>query len=183
MSLRLVYEGREFIVPDGKTAVIGSDPDATIRISKPGISRRHVVVKHDGHAWVIQDASSRNGTFHGGARIQSLDVSGATTIFLGHPSDGAEVSLEPSAGEEPPVAESTRIVPRTPPPPAPAPAPVPAPPPVAPRAPADQELEQAIRALRDMVSSIRGLTWSVWAMIAVTAILAILTLFVGIIGQ
>jgi pSer/pThr/pTyr-binding forkhead associated (FHA) protein len=183
LSLRLVYEGREIVIPDGNTAVIGSDPDATVRVTKPGISRRHVVVKHDGHAWVVQDASSRNGTYHHGARIQSLDVDEATTIFLGHPSDGAEVSLEPTTtpGEETQVAEPTRVVPRTPVAPVAAPPTMPqaAPPPAA----RDQELEQAVRALRDVVSSIRGLTWSVWAMIAVTAILALLTLFVGIIGQ
>jgi pSer/pThr/pTyr-binding forkhead associated (FHA) protein len=180
VSLRLVYEDREFIISNGETAVIGSDPDATIRVAKPGISRRHAVIKHDGHAWVVQDASSRNGTYHDGARIQSLDVSAATTIFLGHPSDGVEVSLEPSEtpGEALPVTDPTRVVPRTPASPPPAAQPTPAP-----SGSRDQELERAVLALRDMVSSIRGLTWSVWAMIAVTAVLAILTLFVGVIGQ
>lgn len=178
MSLRLVHDGHEYVIPSGEAAVIGSDPDATVRIAKPGISRRHAVIKHDGHAWVVQDASSRNGTYHDGARIQSLDVSVPTTIFLGHPSDGAEVSLEPTAtGEEPPVTDPTRVVPRTP----------AAPPQATPQpsvtASREQELERAVLALRDMVSSIRGLTWSVWAMIAVTAVLAVLTLFVGIIGQ
>ena len=177
MSLRLVYEDREYIIPSGSTAVIGSDPDATVRVAKPGISRRHVVVKHDGHAWVVQDASSRNGTYHDGARIQSLDVSEATKIYLGHPSDGAEVALEPanSTGGQT-VTESTRVVPTTPAPPRAT---------AATSAPSsrDQELEQAVRALQDMVKSIRGLTWSVWAMIAITAVLAVLTLFVGVIGS
>jgi len=181
VGLRLSFEDREVIIPDGTTAVVGSDPDATIRVAKPGISRRHVVVKNEGKAWVVQDTSSRNGTYHDGARIQSLDVGSAMTIRLGHPATGPEVALEPT-GDAPTVTpaassiEPTRVV--TPPV-----THTPAPAPVRPNASANAELEALIATLNDTVKSIRGLTWSVWAMIAVTAVLAVLTLFVGVIGS
>lgn len=196
MDLRVAATGKEATVPAGTTAVIGADASATIRIARPGISRRHAVVKSDGSHWVLQDASSRNGTFHNGARVQFLDIKGPTTVRLGHPVEGAEVHLTPTASttEKPaaaPSAESkpaatrqqdgaqsqgaaapapvqrTRVTPTT----------------AASQPAADPRLDDLIAALNDTVKSMRGLTWSVWAMIAVTAVLAILTLFVGIIGN
>ena len=182
MDLRVAAAGEEVVVPEGTTAVIGADASATIRLARPGISRRHAVLKYDPPNWVVQDASSRNGTFHNGARIQILDVKGPTTIRLGHPPEGAEVVLTP-LGTAAPTGKSPR------------PATVVVPPVAAPRtrvAPAvapividsgDARLDELIASLNDSVKSIKGLTWSVWAMIAVTAVLALLTLFIGIVGS
>ena len=183
MDLRIVAAGEEVTVPEGKTAVIGADPSATIRLSRPGISRRHAVVKYDGSHWVVQDASSRNGTFHNGARIQFLDLKGPTTIRLGHPAEGAEVVLTPLGG-------SNTTLPKTMPATAVTPTPEPAPrtrvtPTALPAAPGtvDPRLDDLVASLNNTVKSIKGLTWSVWAMIAVTAVLALLTLFVGVVGN
>ena len=197
MDLRVAATGNEVTVPAGTTAVIGADASATIRVARPGISRRHAVVKYDGSQWVVQDASSRNGTFHNGARIQFLDIKGPTTVRLGHPTEGAEVHLTPTASS---TAKPAASSPSTASNPAAAPqqaaaqtqaAAAPAPvqrtrvTPTTPASPgaADPRLDDLIAALNDTVKSMRGLTWSVWAMIAVTAVLAILTLFVGIIGN
>ncbi len=183
MDLRVTAAGEDVTVPAGTTAVIGADSAATIKVARPGISRRHAVLKYDGSHWVVQDASSRNGTFHNGARIQFLDVKGPTTIRLGHPGEGAEVVLTPvvtsgrkAADPKSPVvtapapasAQRTRVTPATQ---ATAPGNV------------DPRLDDLIASLNDTVKSVKGLTWSVWAMIAVTAVLAILTLFVGIVGN
>lgn len=183
MGLRLVYEGEEVIVPDGQTAVVGSDPNSTMTVSRPGISRRHATVKNDGSKWVVQDAASRNGTYHEGARIESLDIAAPTSIRLGHPTDGPLIELAPTetkpttpAAPETAVAP-TRIVPRAQPPQPAAPAPS------VQSAPSQAELERLITSLNETVRSVKGLTWSVWAMIAVTAILALLTLFVGIVAN
>jgi putative serine protease PepD len=183
MDLRVTAAGEDITVPAGTTAVIGADSAATIKVARPGISRRHAVVKYDGSHWVVQDASSRNGTFHNGARIQFLDVKGPTTIRLGHPGEGAEVVLTPVVGSgrkttdpqspvvtapAPASAQRTRVAPATQ---ATAPGNV------------DPRLDDLIASLNDTVKSVKGLTWSVWAMIAVTAVLAVLTLFVGIVGN
>ena len=69
MDLRVTGAGEDVTVPAGTTAVIGADSAATIKVARPGISRRHAVVKYDGSQWVVQDASSRNGTFHNGNRL------------------------------------------------------------------------------------------------------------------
>ncbi len=178
MGLRLVYEDQEVIVPDGNTAVIGSDPDATVRVARPGISRRHVTVKNNGTSWVLLDASSRNGTYHDGARVQSLDVTGSTTITLGHPSDGPSISMAPT---ETSASAPTKVVPAAASPGPASPTATPTSPPSRPTSSPDIEI--LANAIRDQMKSIRGLTWSVWAMIFVTAVLALLTLFVGIIGN
>ncbi|MEA2011309.1 MAG: FHA domain-containing protein [Actinomycetota bacterium] len=185
MDLRVTGAGEDVTVPAGTTAVIGADSAASIKVARPGISRRHAVVKYDGSHWVVQDASSRNGTFHNGARIQSLDIKGPTTIRLGHPAEGAEIVLAPVAAASKPSTspatptaatqaavpastQRTRVAPATQ---AAAPGNV------------DPRLDDLVASLNDTVKSIRGLTWSVWAMIAVTAVLALLTLFVGIVGN
>jgi hypothetical protein len=91
----VVYQDQNVDVPDGTVAVIGADTNATVRVARPGISRRHAIAKYDGDRWVIQDTSSRNGTYHAGTRIQLLDVTGPTRIRLGHPSEGELIELEP----------------------------------------------------------------------------------------
>ena len=201
MDLRVAATGDVVTVPAGTTAVIGADPSATIRVARPGISRRHAVVKYDGSHWVLQDASSRNGTFYNGARIQFLDIKGPTTVRLGHPIEGTEVQLTPTAtatakataptGQKPATIDTPSAATRsdsaaTPPPPlATAPAQRTRVAPTMQAAPGnvDPRLDDLVSALNDTMKSIKGLTWSVWAMIAVTAVLAILTLFVGIIGN
>ena len=199
MDLRVAATGNEVTVPAGTTAVIGADASATIRVARPGISRRHAVIKYDGSHWVLQDASSRNGTFHSGARIQFLDIKGPTTVRLGHPVEGTEVHLTPTASAPakpatsapPAIASKPAATPPQDPAQAQAAAPAPAPAqrtritPATPASPggADPRLDDLIATLNDTAKSMRGLTWSVWAMIAVTAVLAVLTLFVGIIGN
>ena len=207
----MVYQGQSVNVPDDTVAVIGADTNATVRVARPGISRRHAIAKYDGSHWVVQDASSRNGTYHDGARIQVLDVTGPTQIRLGHPSEGELIELTPTASKTASTSPTSRAsaTGATPPPSATssavAPASAAAParhaalpsqatrtrvspsaattPAAAPAAAEDPRLDDLVRALNDTVHSIRGLTWSVWAMIAVTAILALLTLFVGIVAR
>jgi hypothetical protein len=48
VDLKVEYDGQEHTVVEGQTAVIGADIGATVPVSKPGISRRHAIVTHDG---------------------------------------------------------------------------------------------------------------------------------------
>lgn len=202
MSLKVIHQGNENVVDDVTTALIGSDASATVRIVRPGISRRHAVISFDGATWKIEDAGSRNGTFKDGKRIQTLAIEGPTTLYLGHPTDGEVVSLVPIAPERLAVSDPVDApfdLPPTPPVTAPAPESAPrrqaTPPSPRPQAgqtvvqpssgptSTDVELAQLTAAMRDQISAVKGLTWSVWAMIAVTAALIVLTLFVGILSN
>jgi FHA domain len=199
LPLNIIYQGKETAVDDEATALIGSDAASTIRIVRPGISRKHAVASFDGSAWKVEDAGSRNGIFADGQRIQTTVISGPTTLYLGHPTDGEAISFVPLTGangsssdsiqeeidafvitEEPKTvkakAEKTAVpttaaIQRTHAQPASV------------ASASDAELAALTAALRDQISSVKGLTWSIWAMIAVTAVLAVMTLFVGILGS
>ncbi len=202
VPLRVTYNGRDEVVGDDVTALIGSDAASTIRIVRPGISRRHAVVSYDGTGWKIEDAGSRNGTFKDGQRVQVVTIDGTTTVFLGHPTDGESLALTPIAepassssqdGVDADIQSEVDAFMLPTPPPAPAPSPsrsrrVPTSAPTTSRvsnspSATSAELAALTAALRDQIRSVKGLTWSVWAMIAVTAALAVMTLFVGIIAK
>ncbi len=194
MSLKVSYQGKEFIVEEGSTALIGSGERSTIQIPRPGISRQHAAIAYDGAVWKVEDAGSRNGTFENGERVQVTTIDGPKTLVLGHPTDGevlqfrevkdkqsvdlhAEIDAfvlpdtPPQTPAQPTAAVAATRVQRAAPPPSPTRSAAPAADPI--------ELTAAIR---DQIAAIKGLTWSVWAMIAVTAALCVLTLFVGILG-
>ena len=95
MPLKVVHQGKETLIEDDATALIGSDASSEIRIVRPGISRRHAVVSFDGTGWKIEDAGSRNGTFVNGSRITVSMIDDSTTAFLGHPTDGEQVTFVP----------------------------------------------------------------------------------------
>ena len=191
VPLNIIYQGNKTVVEDDATVLIGSDAASTIRIVRPGISRKHAVASFDGNTWKIEDAGSRNGIFAEGERVQTTSIDSSTTLYLGHPTDGESIEFVPvvdnatdsSVQDEidafvlaeepelsqpatpPPAVEQTRVQP-------------------APMADASSaELKALTAALRDQISAVKGLTWSVWAMIAVTAVLAVMTLFVGILGS
>lgn len=201
VSLTISYKEDETIVEDGTTVLIGSDAASTIRIVRPGISRKHAVISYDGDTWKVEDAGSRNGIFLDGQRIQTVIIDSPTTLYLGHPTDGEEISFAPAvtATQEPSIQDEIDAFvitdsPKTTSPAAAKPAsttPAPRTDPTrvqpaavsgAPGA-SDADIAALTAALRDQISSVKGLTWSVWAMIAVTATLAVMTLFVGILGS
>ena len=95
MPLTVIHQGTETVVDDQTTALIGSDATSTIRIVRPGISRRHALISHDGTGWKIEDAGSRNGTFVDGKRVTVTSLDGSTTCYLGHPTDGEKITLVP----------------------------------------------------------------------------------------
>lgn len=194
MALRVSYQGNDVVVEEGSTLLIGAGEASQIRISRPGISRRHAVVAFDGVNWKVEDAGSRNGTFLNGERVHVTPLDGPTILILGHPTEGEEVTFTPiveasTAQEATLQAEIDAFVLPDSPPPSQARTAAPAvAAPVAaaasqPRARrAASESDELTAAIRDQVQAVKGLTWSVWAMIAVTAALCVLTLFVGILG-
>lgn len=204
VPLKVIYQGTESVIDDDANALIGSDASSTVRIVRPGISRRHAVVSHDGAGWKVEDAGSRNGTFEDGKRVQVAIIDRPTTLFLGHPTDGEQVSLVPVVPESddpvepepvPAAADdfdlpdqasrstAAAVAPTRVQPVAPRSTTTPSPQPAASPSATDIELAQLTAAIRDQISAVKGLTWSVWAMIAVTAALIVLTLFVGILSN
>jgi len=200
VALRVSYQGNDVVVEEDSSALIGAGESSQIRIVRPGISRRHAVVAFDGAHWKVEDAGSRNGTFLDGERVYVTPLDGPTTLILGHPTDGEEVTFTPivevqaaseatvqadidafvvpdSASQNAPSADRPAARPA-------GTAPVVAAAAAAPRPAraAAGSSDDLTAAIRDQIAAIKGLTWSVWAMIGVTAALCVLTLFVGILG-
>jgi hypothetical protein len=190
VPLNIIFQGSETAVENDATVLIGSDAASTIRIVRPGISRRHAVASFDGSEWKVEDAGSRNGIFADGQRVQTTTIDGPTTLYLGHPVDGEAISFVPVSDGQPAesiqdeidafvIAEEPKAEKAN----APAPVTQTQVQPAVGGGASDAELAALTAALRDQISSVKGLTWSVWAMIAVTAVLAVMTLFVGILGN
>jgi DNA-binding winged helix-turn-helix (wHTH) protein len=69
-SCWLVWSGREIALHDGDN-IIGRDPDATVRLDLPSVSRRHARIGVSTEGAVLEDLGSKNGTFLGTRRITS----------------------------------------------------------------------------------------------------------------
>ena len=74
----IVSSGREIALHDGDN-IIGRDPDATVRLDLPSVSRRHARIVVSSKGAVVEDLGSKNGTFlrksriTGAARLADLD--------------------------------------------------------------------------------------------------------------
>ena len=74
----IVWSGREIALHDGDN-IIGRDPDATVRVDLPSVSRRHARIVVSATGAVVEDLGSKNGTLlrkdriTGAARLADLD--------------------------------------------------------------------------------------------------------------
>jgi adenylate cyclase len=71
MPLALVSPSgdRRFVLPEGSTLVLGRETTCDLPILDPGVSRRHAEIRVSGNLVVLQDLSSRNGTWLNGQRV------------------------------------------------------------------------------------------------------------------
>src|SRR4051812_19813125 len=106
----------KILAPDGASVrrfhlgpgehLVGSTPEAAVRIEAAGISRRHAQIQvcADGGA-VVRDLGSKNGTFVGGRRVREAAVCGFTMIAFGstqavlQPADPARTEVLLASGE------------------------------------------------------------------------------------
>jgi anti-anti-sigma factor len=68
LVLKGLHEGEEYPVT-GTPLVIGTDPDAAIRIQAPRIEARHAEVYRNGDQCFVRDLGSKAGTFIGKRKI------------------------------------------------------------------------------------------------------------------
>ena len=59
----------EFRLPDGEH-LVGREPGVSMRLDSPKVSRHHARVTVKGREVLVEDLSSKNGTFVGGSRIE-----------------------------------------------------------------------------------------------------------------
>lgn len=67
----LRHHGTDTKLIEGRTLVIGRDPDCDLRIGDdPGVSRRHAALRVDAEGVWLEDLGSQNGVFLNGVRIE-----------------------------------------------------------------------------------------------------------------
>ena len=59
---------------EGEEILIGREPDCTLQIDSPGISRRHARIIFQNNQFLLEDLGSSNGTFVNGERISGPQV-------------------------------------------------------------------------------------------------------------
>lgn len=100
-DLLLIAEGREHRFRHPAQVTIGRNPHSTVVLEDPAASRQHGVVDATPSGWVYTNHSGE-GTYVDGRRQDRLDFDDRTSLRLGHPVAGPEVTLVPllSAAEE-----------------------------------------------------------------------------------
>jgi len=80
----VVTRGRRQFVLDKGQNLMGRDPEATVYIDHPSVSRRHARVSIDSARAVLEDLKSRNGTFLDGRQIENpTEIHNGAIIGLG----------------------------------------------------------------------------------------------------
>jgi DNA-binding winged helix-turn-helix (wHTH) protein len=80
----VVTRGRRQFVLDRGQNLLGRDPEATVYIDHPSVSRRHARVSIDSARAVLEDLKSRNGTFLDGRPISHpIEIHHGAIIGLG----------------------------------------------------------------------------------------------------
>jgi DNA-binding NtrC family response regulator len=67
----------------GSRLLLGRAPECDVSLSVSGVSRRHAVLRPDGPIWLLEDASSTNGTFLDRRRVERGPLAPGSVIRLG----------------------------------------------------------------------------------------------------
>src|SRR5213592_3442192 len=94
-------QGSDRTLPAGPSYTIGRDPKSDIVVNEDRVSWQHAVLKLDRGSWVLEDTGSTNGTFVGSQKVQKIILDGETTVRLGHPADGPELTCSTGAPPRP----------------------------------------------------------------------------------
>lgn len=73
--------GNRYEIGNLSEIVLGRSPESTIRIPDDYASSRHAVLRKNGSDWVVEDLSSRNGTFLGDYQIDQPEKVGPGSVI------------------------------------------------------------------------------------------------------
>ena len=76
---------RSYALTQGSN-VVGRGQDAQFRLPDTGVSRRHLEISWDGHAAMLSDLGSTNGTTVNGQPVQNWQLGDGDVIRIGHSS-------------------------------------------------------------------------------------------------
>jgi hypothetical protein len=82
-TLMVTVAGRTTRLTGHGEWIIGRGEDADVDVDARRVSRRHAVIRRAGAAWVVRDLGSKNGLWHHGKRVSSVQIRSADTVVLG----------------------------------------------------------------------------------------------------
>lgn len=104
----LVTRGKRQFVLDREENLLGRDPDATVHIDHPSVSRRHACISIRSARAVLEDLESRNGTFLDGRPIQRpTEIHHGAIIGLGPIT--LTFVVRPAVASTLPMGDSSRL--------------------------------------------------------------------------
>lgn len=86
IKLLLTFKGKtldEFLLPDDKEIVIGSDPDCTLPIESLAIEPRHICITPQDNVFALEDISHSAGMFVNNNKIKHHELKNGDMIRIG----------------------------------------------------------------------------------------------------
>jgi pSer/pThr/pTyr-binding forkhead associated (FHA) protein len=87
--------GREHVARPGQAVTIGRDPDCTVVLDSPAVSRRHAQVVAGPQGWTFTDTGSTQGSHVRQQRVHDLVLTGETEVVLGQGPEAVRLLLVP----------------------------------------------------------------------------------------
>jgi ABC-type multidrug transport system ATPase subunit/pSer/pThr/pTyr-binding forkhead associated (FHA) protein len=81
---------------------VGRNPSSDFELADARVSWDHAVIYTQGPVWVLEDRSSRNGTYLGAERITRHEITGPCVVHFGNAQDGQVLRFELQPFEPPP---------------------------------------------------------------------------------
>ncbi len=96
-ALEVRAQGSDRTLRAGRSYRVGRDPRSDIVVDDSRVSWEHAILRVEGRQWLLEDASSTNGTFVGAQRVQRVEITGACQARLGDPASGPVISCSIAA--------------------------------------------------------------------------------------
>ncbi|TGN62647.1 FHA domain-containing protein [Nocardioides eburneiflavus] len=106
---------RQHVAPASTVVTIGRDPDCTITVDSPAVSRLHARVSYGPGGWELHDEGSTQGSFVNGVAVTTAALRGDTTVTLGQGEHAVVVRFAPfgeamtRAPQRPRPAQATEL--------------------------------------------------------------------------
>lgn len=94
-DLVLHVAGRQHVAVPGAVVTLGRDPDCTMALESPAVSRLHARVVRGANGWEFRDEGSTQGSFVNGVAVTTFAVRGDTEVTLGQGREAVSLRLVP----------------------------------------------------------------------------------------
>lgn len=94
-DLTLRVNGREHVASAGSVVTVGRDPDSTVVLDSPAVSRRHARIVRGQAGWEYHDEGSTQGSFVNGVAVTAFTLQDETEVTLGQGEHAVRLQMVP----------------------------------------------------------------------------------------